>query len=413
MQQNDSLKKKCDEQKRRLRAGVRNSRFRRVEDMPSPTMYPDQVLSPEPRQENFDLEALPRLNTTGSSVSGRYDADRVRELEKQVSELTVQCETYMKDAEFASKASTRRIKKLENDLATTRKELERATDRNSELEQELKEKKDTLLQVSPDIRAVGLLRKQGARSPFKQFKEDEEEFQMIKKRFSELETAHAALQASKKILNERLQNFQTELKGSKQRCLELESRVRSLAHFEQDFEKQTTRVNQLEAALEEQRRYMTGDYTPVFSPIKSPEMSPELIRKHETRIQEEYDRGKSLMAELEMVLFKASEGHASGVDTIIQTFSAKPYEPTNESFLEQFIGIKSPFMEGESMASAATSALIGRDEDKSFFGLLTSVIHGFARWFKFMMLLWAAVMVTVYRGPKQRITQNPHQEKKD
>jgi TolA-binding protein len=440
---NETLKRKYDALLRHSRRSgkLRPARFNSDEEEEEETTAvhtrtPSGALTSAPMtrgpshalSDHEDDKRYPNMlsTTSGNVASSRYDADRVRELEEQNAELHSRVDTVQVELEFAQKSAARRAKKLDAELSNTKRDLERASERITELEKELDEKKGYLSNAaSPDHRALVV---RGRASPLKGMARgrsknggldvdgDVEELDTfaLKRKVAELEAAHNAVMGSKRIVNERLAATQNELRSTKSRVADLESRVRALAHFEQAYERQTARVEQLEHALEEQRRYVTGDFTPAMTPaaVRSPELSPDHYKKHESIIQQEFDRGRSLMDELEMVLFKANQlsGSPSGMDRLFDA-PGQAKEPVYAAplgqgyFLSEFVGSVGQAAGGSmnplSQGAGVPSLLL--DQDKSFFGLLRGVLMGMYKWFRFMMLLWAAIMVTVYRGPKQRI----------
>ena len=266
-------------------------------------------------------------------------------------------------------------------------------------------------------------------------------YQKLRHRVAELRSSNTAAAATRRILNDRLQHTQSELRTTKLKCADLESRVRALSHFESAYEREVARVEQLERSLEEQRRFINGAHGELLmSPamrVQSPDATM-IFEKHQSKFQEEYDRGKSLMAELELVLYSAEQlNDGAGPDALFQTLGSAANDVTTNAGgsssgfgLDDFVGMVGAVFGGGNSSSTeptttydpivnvgqvATPAIRVSStqmiEQPTFSSLLVGFASAAYKWFRFMCILWAAVMVAMYRGPgRKRITAQGEQK---
>lgn len=420
-----------------------------------------------------------RMGSPASAV--RYESEMVRMLEERNSELEVQLEAAQGDLEHTHKVMGRRIRKLESDLTSARRELDRATDRCTELEGEVKSLRSPPGTPGTSSLGLGRIRSRASQRSFSGSYDsagaskpgendihgdgengvdgEEGRYLALRRRCADLESAHTALVATKRIVNDRLSHTQSELRASKLRCADLESKVRALEHLEVAYGQQGVRVEMLERALEEQRRWACGEGgtssaggTMVLvggerlgtdlngkdgeETDRSPDLSAEGLEQQERKIQDEYERGMTLMDELEMVLFNANQLNepSVGVDNLFKKSmsvlgtgggSSVPGGAngktagdgsTGGSVLDELVGavggmVSSGMTGGGAVSSSAGingagEVFMAMEEDRSFFGLVRGVFRLVYRWVRFMCVLWAAVVLTVARGPRQRIKQS-------
>ncbi|RKP13619.1 hypothetical protein BJ684DRAFT_19909 [Piptocephalis cylindrospora] len=426
-----------------------------------------------PTGSALSLRSPKRPGRMGSPASAaRYESEMVRMLEERNSELQVQLEAAQGDLEHTHKVMGRRIRKLEADLSSTRRELDRATDRCTELEGEVRSLRSPPGTPGTSSLGLGRIRSRASQRSFSGSYDttgaskpgdgeghgdgeegadgDEGRYMVLRRKCADLESAHTALVATKRIVNDRLSHTQSELRASKLRCADLESKVRALEHMEVAYGQQGVRVEMLERALEEQRRWACGEggAPGAGGPMvlvggerlgddltgkeedtdRSPDMSAEGLVQQERKIQDEYERGMTLMDELEMVLFNANQLNDSsvGVDNLFKhsmgvlggasatgTRDSGGEGSIGGSVLDELVGavggMVSSGMAGAGAVSAsagtAGDVFIAMEEDRSFFGLVRGVFRMIYRWVRFMCVLWAAVVLTVARGPRQRIKQ--------
>jgi peptidoglycan hydrolase CwlO-like protein len=384
--------------------------------------------------------------------AGRQESDIISDLERQISELQGRLDQAYAEAEQTRKASARRAKKAEQELASTRRELERAHERIAELEEALNERKSSVPGTnnakylrSRLMRRAHTTNGSGAGDGNDSDMSDPDATDLneldpkaLRRRVQDLETSHAALAATKRIVNERLAHAQQELRTARQRNQELESRLRTQQHLEEEYEQQSAHMMQLERALDEQRRYARGDFSPAMAPVaglqpRSPDLTAEGLRRRGKNLMDEFERGRSLMDEFEMVLFRGAEsqmqhhGQAmdggdnnsnndyhqdlngeqaymgpTGVDTLFNALAGAARAgadgtPLGGFMLDELVGAvgQATFGSGDQAISIV--------EDRSFFGLLRSFLMSLWRWFRFLCVLWCAVVVSVYRGPPKEI----------
>ncbi|KAI8056633.1 hypothetical protein BDF22DRAFT_667232 [Syncephalis plumigaleata] len=390
-------------------------------------------------------------------ATGRQESDIISDLERQMSELQGRLDQAYAEAEQTRKASARRAKKAEQELASTRRELERAHERIVELEEAIpganggKHLRSRLMRRSHTTNGSGA----GDGNDSDMSDPDatdlnELDAKALRRRVQDLEASHAALAATKRIVNERLAHAQQELRTARQRNQELESRLRTQQHLEEEYEQQSAHMMQLERALDEQRRYARGDFSPAMAPAaalqpRSPDLTAEGLRRRGKNLMDEFERGRSLMDEFEMVLFRGTDSQMqqheqamdgsgnggnnsnnggsgnhdyqyqyqdpngelshmgpTGVDTLFNALAGAARAgadgtPLGGFMLDELVGAvgQATFGPGDQMIKV---------EDRSFFGLLRGFLMSVWRWFRFLCVLWCAVVVSVYRGPPKEIT---------
>jgi hypothetical protein len=354
------------------------------------------------------------------------DQEAIEALELKNAELEMRLAQVQAEAEKARKASARRAKQAEKDLALTRRELDNAYERIKELDEELTAQKAAMLQQQNGgpchsrrmrrNRTVGHTA-YGEKHESSDSDENEDLDQLdvkgLRRRILELESARDALNVTKRIVSERLAHAQQEVKQLRQENSELRTRVRSYNQLQEEFEQQAAHLEQLERALEEQRRYARGEFSPMLAPVphaRSPDLTAEGLRRRGKNLMDEFERGRSLMDEFEMVLFRGTDGDSdsygpSGVDTLFNALAGAAQAGRNGEPLGSDAFMLSDLVTAVGQATFGDqNGVVSKPQDTGFFGLLRGFLHAIWRWFRFLCVLWCAVVVSVYRGPPKVIT---------
>ncbi|RKP10847.1 hypothetical protein THASP1DRAFT_21509 [Thamnocephalis sphaerospora] len=356
------------------------------------------------------------------------DQEAIEELERKNAELEARLEQVQNEAEKARKASARRAKQAEKELASTRRELDTAYERIKELDDELTARK--AIQVQSAAVGGGRRMRRTRTSGSVAFGGDQDgsgseansdldvlDPKTLRRRVMELEASRDALAATKRIISERLTNAQQELKQVRQENSELRTRIRAHGQLEEEFEQQSAHLAQLERALEEQRRYARGDFSPSLAPVvhaRSPDLTAEGLRRRGKNLMDEFERGRSLMDEFEMVLFRGpgdpnGDGEAealgpSGVDTLFHALAGAARAGMDGETMGAGGFLLDDLVGAVGQATFGDNTALSKQDDSGFFSLLRGFLHAIWRWFRFLCVLWCAVVVSVYRGPPKVIT---------